>query len=121
MLDVAEDRDRRGAAAVHRLRDAFTLERIHQTGGVADQQNSTTGRVRTNESHLQPRADGTRLQPRRIARGENSDARRVLNEGVEVARGAPARAPVGEHTDPEPDIRSAVSRRKGPSVPWEAR
>jgi hypothetical protein len=119
VLDTAEERDRRGAPTVHRLRDAFALQRIHQTGGVADQEHSTIGRLRPDESHLEPCAEGTRLRPRRTTGVENSNATRVGNEGVEVARGASARTPVGQHADSETDVRTALARRKRPSVPGE--
>ncbi len=50
---------------------------------------------------------------------EHTDARRVFEERVEVARGASARGAIGEHTDAEADVRPPVARGEHPSVPRE--
>jgi hypothetical protein len=44
----------RSLPASHRLRDSFTLQRVHQSRGIADQQSSTASRRCPDDSHLEP-------------------------------------------------------------------
>ena len=121
LIDAAEDRLGCGATAVHRLRDAFALQRIHQTGGVADEEarDRAAGVVPTSPilSHAPSGRAGDRAGR---ASAENADARRVFEERVEVARGASARGPVGEHADTEADVRAPSARGKHPAVTRES-
>ena len=78
LTDPAKDRFGGGTAAVHRRRDAFALKRIHQPGGITDQEHTITRRRRTHEAHLEP---GTERPLRRYApahpRRERPTATRV--------------------------------------------
>src|SRR5258708_9837384 len=95
-IDAGEDRLGGGPTAVHRLGDAFTLQRIHQTGGIADDEHAIARGRGADQTHLEPSTQ--RPPSRTVARviAENADTRRVFEAGVEVACRAAARRPVGD-------------------------
>ena len=118
-IRATENRVRGRSSAVHRLCDAFTLERIHEARRVPDQEDTIVGRHRADESHLEPRAQRLVQRSLGCTSVENADAVRVLEKVVEVACGASAGGSIGEHADTETDIDASVASGKHPAVPRE--
>ena len=50
-----------GAAARQRGADAFALERIDESGGVADEEYASTRRIRANHADLEPTTERRRV------------------------------------------------------------
>jgi hypothetical protein len=119
-FDAGKDRDGGGPTAVDRLRNTFALQRVHQPGGITDEEHPIVGWSRAHQSHLEPCTQ----RPRRrhpFPRVEHSEPARVFDERVEIVRGASAPTPIGEHRDTEADVRASVTRGKRPSVPGKTR
>src|SRR5439155_10412152 len=105
-LGTAKDGLGRSPSTAHRLRDALTLERVHEAGGVTREQDPATTRGRADHSHLEPTTEAGRH--RGAGSDEDAETTQVVREGAESSSRARRARAVGEYPESEAEIGAAL-------------
>ena len=107
---------RRGATAAHGLGDPLALQRIHETGGVADEEHTPQSRSGAEYTHLEPTSEASRIN-RPPTTGQESDLPDVSQEARELLLNPRSRSPIPHRPQTQTHVRPSSGPGEDPSVP----
>ncbi len=105
----------RGATAAHGLGDTLALQRIHETGGVADKEHVSPGRSRADNTHLEPSSQAPRIN-RPLAPGQEPDLPDVLQEARQLLLDPRSSSAVPHRPQTQTHVRPSCGPGKDPPV-----